>query len=97
MASDNNNKIAIFPAAGALGGSISNHLLNFVPSQNLILISRHPQKWGSAARNATTRAADFDDASSLETAFEGAKYLCLISYPSFRHLHRVKVGGLMHT
>ena len=84
--------IGIFPASGALGGSTLNHLLSQVDPQQVTLISRHPQKLSFQGDQGTTlRKADFDDAASLDGAFEGVKTLNLISYPTFEFEHRAMV------
>lgn len=80
----------MFPAAGKLGTSFCSHLLKLVPAQQLILISRHPEKiskeWIEAG--AEVRKANYDQPQSLKGAFEGAAYLFLISYPSIQIDHR---------
>jgi uncharacterized protein YbjT (DUF2867 family) len=87
------NKIAIFPAAGGLGGSTYTHLLSLVDPKDIILISRNPDKIDPKYKEAgvTTRAADYDKPETLEHAFDGVSYLMLISYPSPAHHHRSKV------
>ncbi|KGO69462.1 hypothetical protein PITC_014170 [Penicillium italicum] len=37
-------KIGVFPASGALGSSIVNHLTKLVPESDLVLSARHPEK-----------------------------------------------------
>lgn len=69
-------------ASGHLGQRVLHHLLNTlkVPAERIIATSRKPEalaEW--AAKGVTTRAADFEDAASLATAFAGAKRLLLIS------------------
>jgi uncharacterized protein YbjT (DUF2867 family) len=88
------NKIAIFPASGALGGSTYTHLLKRVDPKDVILISRNPDKIDPKLKEAgvTTRAADYDKPETLVHAFDGASSLMLISYASIEHEHRYKVG-----
>ncbi|KAJ5354834.1 hypothetical protein N7541_005878 [Penicillium brevicompactum] len=84
-------KIGVFPAAGGLGGSTVNHLSKQVPASQLVLIARKPGKLANFERDgATVRQADYDQPSSLETAFDGVDVLMLISYASFELEHRVK-------
>ncbi|WRT69941.1 uncharacterized protein IL334_006932 [Kwoniella shivajii] len=88
-------KIAIFPAAGGLGGATLSHLLHTakVDPSSVVLVSRSPDKLDKEANSgAITRKGDFDDPDSLKGAFEGVDALNLISYPSFQHEHRVKVA-----
>lgn len=85
-------KIGIFPASGGLGGSIVNHLSNLVPASQLVLIARKPEKLEHLRQaGATVRQADYDEPTTLTTAFEGVDVLMLISYASFEIEHRVKV------
>jgi uncharacterized protein YbjT (DUF2867 family) len=58
--------IAIFPAAGGLGGATLSHLLNIYPPQKVTLVSRHPEKLEKEKKlGATVRKADFDEPASL--------------------------------
>lgn len=87
------SKLGVFPASGGLGGSITKHLLDLAPPSHLVLISRHPEKLVSEkAAGATTRRGDYDDAPTLDHAFDGVKTLFLISYPSLDHEHRIRVS-----
>jgi uncharacterized protein YbjT (DUF2867 family) len=86
--------IGIFPAAGALGTSTYTHLLKLVPNDQVILVSRHPEKVpqqyvdaGVQVRKASYEATP----SELEAAFSGIDILFLISYPSNVHEYRTKV------
>lgn len=91
------SKLGVFPASGGLGGSITKHLLNLTSPSDLVLISRHPEKLATEkAAGATTRRGDFDDAPTLDHAFDGIKSLFLISYPSLDNEHRTKVRILLH-
>jgi NAD(P)H dehydrogenase (quinone) len=74
--------ILITGAAGQLGQRVIHHLLETykVPAARLIAATRDPAKLASlAARGVTTRRADFDDAATLATAFEGVDRLLIIS------------------
>ncbi|KAJ5513868.1 hypothetical protein N7463_003420 [Penicillium fimorum] len=88
-------KIGVFPASGALGSSIVNHLSKLVPESDLILIARRPEKLDEIKQaGATVRRADYDEPSTLNTAFDGVDVLMLISYASFEIDHRVKAHRL---
>ncbi|KAL1999401.1 hypothetical protein VTN02DRAFT_4577 [Thermoascus thermophilus] len=85
------SKIGVFPASGALGGSVVKHLQRLVPASNLILIARYPDKLASESRaGATVRRADYDEPESLERVFDGIGTLMLISYASFEDDHRIQ-------
>ncbi|KAJ5640122.1 uncharacterized protein N7484_007984 [Penicillium longicatenatum] len=88
-------KIGVFPASGGLGSSIVKHLQTLVPASDLILIARNPSKLSDEKEaGATIRQADYDDASSLDEAFDGVDILMLISYASFEIDHRVNAHRL---
>jgi uncharacterized protein YbjT (DUF2867 family) len=87
--------IGIFPASGALGGSTLNHLLDFSSSSsNITAVMRKPENASSKVKesNATLRAADYDNASTLDHAFDGVSVLNIISYPSMTHEFRTRVS-----
>ncbi len=76
------SKILVTGASGHLGQAIIRHLLETyeVPAASIAAASRDTSKLaGLAAKGVETRAADFDDASSLETAFQGIDTLLIIS------------------
>lgn len=86
--------IGIFPGSGALGGSTYDYLLKLLPSDQIILINRHPEKVpkehiknGVRARKASYESSPSD----LEAVFAGIEVLFLISYPSHVHDYRKKV------
>ncbi|KAK4166998.1 hypothetical protein QBC43DRAFT_312758 [Cladorrhinum sp. PSN259] len=90
--------IGIFPASGGLGTSTYTHLLNLVPYNNVILISRNPDKipkkytQGLPESGVRTREASYETApSDLEKVFTGIDVLFLISYPSHVKDYRIKV------
>lgn len=87
------SKIAIFPASGKLGTSITTYLLEIVDPSSIILISRHPSKIPSQYIEAgvTARRADYDSPETLTHAFDDASHLILISYPSIEFKPRFKV------
>ncbi|KAJ3782132.1 NmrA-like family protein [Lentinula aff. detonsa] len=87
-----NKKVAIFPASGKLGGSLTRHTLKLLPAHDVVLISRYPSKIPDDYRNsgATIRAADYDSPKTLEDVFSQVNVLFLISYPTFQHEHRTK-------
>lgn len=87
--------IGVFPASGGLGGSIVSHISKLVSASQLVLIARHPEKLIDLSRaGATVRQADYDEPSTLKTAFEGVDVLMLISYASFEIDHRIKVRSI---
>ncbi|KAJ5771148.1 uncharacterized protein N7511_003199 [Penicillium nucicola] len=84
-------KIGIFPASGAFGTSILNHLARLVPASQLVLIARRPEKLDDFKKQgATVRWADYDEPSSLETVFDGVDILMLVSYASIEIEYRAK-------
>ena len=86
-------KVAVFPAAGKIGSSIYTNLFDLVPPEDLLLISRSPEKVPAHFIEAgvQTRKADYNDANSLEHAFDHVSCLILISYPSIENDHRFEV------
>ncbi|GAA5942573.1 hypothetical protein JCM3775_000262 [Rhodotorula graminis] len=81
--------LALFPASGALGGSIASHLVDRVPANSLVFVARHPHKLSDySAKGVTVRHADYDAHDTLEHAFDGVDSLCLISYASIQNDHR---------
>lgn len=86
--------IGIFPASGGLGTSTYTHLLKLVPNDEVILISRYPEKVPESYINAGVhvRKASYESTpSELEAIFSGIDTLFLISYPSHVHDYRTKV------
>ncbi|KAF5863335.1 hypothetical protein ETB97_010335, partial [Aspergillus alliaceus] len=84
-------KIGIFPAAGGLGSSIIDHLVQRVPADQLILIARKPDSLAELSRQgAAVRRADYEDPSTLDRVFDGVDVLMLISYASFEIQYRVE-------
>ena len=87
-----NTKLGIFPASGGLGSSIIKHLLPQVPASDLVLIARSPDKLAAErASGAEVRKADFEDAASLDNAFDGIDSLFLISHASLTDEYRAQV------
>jgi NAD(P)H dehydrogenase (quinone) len=73
-------KIAITGASGQFGRAAVEGLLARMPGENLILMSRRPEKLADfAARGAITRRGDFDEPESLASALGGAERMLLIS------------------
>ncbi|MER9135536.1 SDR family oxidoreductase [Mesorhizobium sp. M0047] len=69
-------------ASGQLGRGVINYLLDThkVPPAKIIATTRNPENGADlAARGVVVRAADFNDAASLETAFKGADKVLIIS------------------
>jgi uncharacterized protein YbjT (DUF2867 family) len=86
-------QIGVFPASGAFGTSVLTHLAKLVPASQLTLIARRPEKLEEFKKEgATVRRADYDEPSTVETAFKGVDILMLISYPSVEIEHRAKVN-----
>jgi NAD(P)H dehydrogenase (quinone) len=73
-------KIVITGASGPFGRATTAGLLNHMPADRLILVSRHPEKLKSlAGQGAIVRFGDFDDKASLLSAFAGGDKLLMIS------------------
>lgn len=91
------HKLGIFPASGGLGGSTLSHLLDLVPGNEVVLVARSPQKLHKEeAAGAVVRKADYDNAQTLDHAFDGISSLNLISYASIQNEHRFTVGLNSH-
>lgn len=101
------NKLGIFPASGGLGGSTLRHLLEQVPSNEVVLIARNTEKLSEEkAAGAIIRKADYDNTQTLDQSFDGISSLNLISYASIQNEYRFKVhkaaidaarrGGVKH-
>lgn len=72
--------IAITGASGHYGRMATQKLLDIVPAQDLILISRTPAKLAElAALGCDVRQGDFDDKASMVEALRGADRMLLIS------------------
>jgi len=87
-------RVGIFPAAGGLGGSTYKHLLKLIPANQVVLISRNPDKVPREylEAGAVLRQASYESSpEELEKVFSGVETLFLISYPSHVHEYRVKV------
>lgn len=89
-------KVAVFPASGKIGSSIYTNLFKLLSPNDLLLISRHPDKIPThfVEAGVETRKADYNHADSLEHAFDGVSCLIMISYPSIESDHRFKVHRL---
>jgi NAD(P)H dehydrogenase (quinone) len=73
-------KIIVTGASGQFGSAASRLLLEQVPAEDLILLSRTPDNLAEfAERGADVRRADFDDPASLLTAMAGGERMLLIS------------------
>lgn len=72
--------IALTGATGQLGRLVIEQLLKKIPAAQLVALVRNPAKAADlAARGVTVRAADYEDAASLEKALAGVDRLLLIS------------------
>ena len=82
-------------ASGGIGGSTYRHLLDIVDAKNVILVARSPTKIPETytKAGAISRYGDYDKLESLDHAFDGARYLNLISYASIEHEYRTKVSN----
>jgi NAD(P)H dehydrogenase (quinone) len=73
-------KILVTGASGQLGRLVALQLLERLPADEVILVSRRPHALADLAeRGAEVRHGDFDDPESLPAAFAGAERLLLIS------------------
>lgn len=73
-------KTIITGASGQYGSLAVQKLLTRMPAEDLILITRRPEKLKDLAQlGAQVRYGDFDDPKSLSTAFEGGEKMLLIS------------------
>ena len=73
-------KIIVSGASGQFGQAAASMLLDQVPAEDLILLSRSTEKLADfAAKGAHVRAADFDSPDGLEEAMAGGEKLLLIS------------------
>jgi NAD(P)H dehydrogenase (quinone) len=73
-------KIVVTGASGQLGRMVAIQLLDRVPADEVILVTRRPHALADLAeRGAEVRHGDFDDPQSLAHAFAGAERMLLIS------------------
>jgi NAD(P)H dehydrogenase (quinone) len=73
-------KIIVTGASGQFGNAAAKLLLEKVPAQDLVFLSRTPEKLADlAGSGAQIRRADFDDPASLHAAMEGGERMLLIS------------------
>ena len=73
-------KIIVTGASGQFGGATAEQLLGLCAAEDLIFLSRTPEKLAHfAERGAHVRHADFDDPASLGAAMEGGERMLLIS------------------
>jgi NAD(P)H dehydrogenase (quinone) len=73
-------KIIVTGASGQFGNAAAKLLLDQVPAEDLVLLSRTPDKLAEfAASGAHIRRADFDDPATLAAAMEGGEKMLLIS------------------
>jgi NAD(P)H dehydrogenase (quinone) len=73
-------KIIVTGASGQFGNAAARLLLQQVPAEDLVFLSRTPDKLAEfAGSGAHIRRADFDDPASLPAAMEGGEKMLLIS------------------
>ena len=73
-------KIIVTGASGQFGSAAARLLLEQVPAEDLVLLSRTPANLAEFAQaGAEVRRADFDDPASLGPAMEGGERMLLIS------------------
>ncbi|GAA0271712.1 SDR family oxidoreductase [Alteraurantiacibacter aestuarii] len=73
-------KIIVTGASGQFGNAAAKQLLEIVPAEDLVFLSRTPEKLAEFAETgAHIRCADFDDPASLPAAMEGGERMLLIS------------------
>ena len=73
-------KIIVTGASGQFGNAAAKLLLEQVAAEDLVLLSRTPEKLAEfAQRGAQVRHADFDDPASLRAAMAGGERMLLIS------------------
>jgi NAD(P)H dehydrogenase (quinone) len=73
-------KIIVTGASGQFGNAAARQLLEKVPAEDLVFLSRTPEGLSDLAeRGASVRRADFDDPASLLAAMEGGESMLLIS------------------
>jgi NAD(P)H dehydrogenase (quinone) len=72
--------IIVTGAAGHLGRLVAEQLLERLPPERLVLVTRRPEALRELrARGADVRYGDFDDPASLRDAFAGGRRMLLIS------------------
>lgn len=73
-------KIIVTGASGQFGSAAAQELLKICAPEDLVFLSRTPEKLAHfAAQGVNVRAADFDDPASLPAAMEGGERMLLIS------------------
>ncbi|KAK4935230.1 hypothetical protein LTR10_023692 [Elasticomyces elasticus] len=90
MSPQSTKKVAIFPAAGKLGTSVYQHITKVLPPEQIILITRHPDKipHDLVKVGVEVRKADYNAPESFKDVFDSVSYMFLISYPSIEIEHR---------
>jgi NAD(P)H dehydrogenase (quinone) len=78
--------IIVTGASGQLGRLVAEELLDRVPGDELVFVTRHPDALEDlVARGASVRRGDFDEPASLAEAFAGGERMLLISTLSIGH------------
>lgn len=92
MSAVKGRKVVLTGTTGNLGSLVLQHLLTLLPPSSIIVSLYNPSKAPLEVKthNLEVRRGNYEDPASLDTAYEGADVLFLMSYPSIRHQIRVK-------
>jgi NAD(P)H dehydrogenase (quinone) len=87
--------IGVTGAGGQLGGQVLDNLLaRGVPAQEIVALTRDPQKLSAyAAKGVTVKAGDFDKPAELAAAFKGIERLLVIPASDLRPGIRTRQHG----
>lgn len=94
MSAVKGRKVVLTGTTGNLGSLVLRHALTLLPPSSIIVSLSNPLKAPPEVKthNLEVRRGNYEDPASLDTAYEGADVLFLMSYPSIRHQIRVKVS-----
>lgn len=84
-------RVVLTGSTGGLGSAVLKHIIaqNIIPLSKLIISLYNPTKAPSAAAGLEIRKGDYTSSHTLDNAFNNAKILFLVSYPSIAHKLRV--------
>ncbi|APX33182.1 NAD(P)-dependent oxidoreductase [Brachybacterium sp. P6-10-X1] len=93
--------IVITGATGALGGAVTDHLLEHLPAERIAVVAREPARARRFAdRGVEVRRGDYAEPGTLPSAFAGADQLLLVSSSDPAAdavaLHRAAIEGARH-